>query len=109
MSHGLRLAHLGNVPYTLSQLNGFTRPLVGAATGGSQVVQEGQAGQRVTIRQHHGLPARRIVSKVGTSCWAPDQPTQRLIRCCQRLYFTPCTQLTGAELCGSRHYLLLCG
>ena len=26
--HGLRLAHLGNVPYTLSQLNGFTRPLV---------------------------------------------------------------------------------
>ena len=64
---------------------------------GRQVVQEDQAGRRVTIRHHHGLPARRIVSKDGTSCWAPDQPAQRLICCCQRLYLTPRTQLTGAE------------
>ena len=49
------------------------------------------------------------VSKDGTSCWAPDQPAQRLICFGQLLYFAPCTQLTGAELCGSRHCLLLCG
>ena len=50
-----------------------------ATASGRQVVQEGQAGRRVTIRHHHGLPARRIVSKDGTSCWTPDQPAQRLI------------------------------